>query len=87
MRTSTAAYAIMALSAISEKNPEDEIKVTQGSTCAGFTSLLVTDRYTRDDLTTHPTLLHRYQAIAESWGATAWVEWDKDHGHLVVIIG
>lgn len=77
----------MALATIAERSPEEEIKVTQGTTFAGITSLEVTDKHTREDSTTSPFLLHKYQSIAEAWGATAWVEFDHERGELVVIIG
>lgn len=87
MKTNLAAYALMALATIADTNPDDQIKVEQDSITGGFTSLLVTDRYTREDCSTNAFLLKRYQAIAEAWGATAWVEWDHEHGELVIIIG
>ena len=77
----------MALATITEQNPDDQIKVTQGTTLGGITALEITDKYTREECSTSPSLLHRYQSVAEAWGARAWVEWDPDRKELVVIIG
>lgn len=86
MRQEVSTFALSALSSLALDQQDEEIKATIARPVADYVAIEITDRHTRESATTAPYLLKRYQAIAEAWGATAWVEWDPDRAELVVIL-
>lgn len=86
MKQECATFALSALGSMAMDNQDEEIKATIARPVADYVAIEITDRHTRDSATTAPYLLKRYQAIAEAWGATAWVEWDQERGELVIIL-
>lgn len=86
MRQDCATFALAALSSMALDNQDDEIKATLARPVRDYAAIEITDRHTRESATTAPYLLKRYQAIAEAWGATAWVEWDQVRCELVIIL-
>ena len=86
MRQEVSTFALSALSSLALDQQDEDIKATIARPVADYVAIEITDRHTRDSHTTAPYLLKRYQAIAEAWGATAWVEWDHERGELVIIL-
>ena len=86
MRKECASFALSALGSMALDNQDEEIKATIVRPVADYMAIEITDRHTRDSVTTAPYLLKRYQAIAEAWGATCWVEWDQERSELVIIL-
>ena len=86
MRQEVSTFALSALSSMALDQQDEEIKATIARPVRDYVAIEITDRHTRESATTAPYLLKRYQAIAEAWGATAWVEWDHERGELVVIL-
>jgi hypothetical protein len=86
MKQECATFALSALGSMAMDNQDEEIKATIARPVADYVAIEITDRHTRESATTAPYLLKRYQAIAEAWGATAWVEWDPDRNELVIIL-
>lgn len=86
MKQEVSTFALSALGNLALDQQDEEIKATIARPVADYVAIEITDRHTRESCTTAPYLLKRYQAIAEAWGATAWVEWDHERGELVVIL-
>jgi len=86
MKQDVSTFALSALGSLALDQQDEEIKATIARPVADYVAIEITDRHTRESFTTAPYLLKRYQAIAEAWGATAWVEWDADRSELVVIL-
>lgn len=86
MKQECATFALSALSSMAQDNQDEEIKASIARPVRSYVAIEITDRHTRYSATTAPHLLKRYQAIAEAWGATAWVEWDQERGELVIIL-